>query len=257
MEIEKKEYLGRADIITMELAEETTSIGDWAFAKCPNLKNVMIPDTIEHIGRDVFLDCKALKSIHVYHGSHLPGGETGLCTAALRADALHLKMGIPLQKLICSSLHEWITEWDNALLAVLKKPEDEGYVPFYAGGEEDYEEGDEARKEYAKKRRIMIANAITDRFLLANASPEAECDDVFLNEAGGFLTDSLAGDSAAGLFSEREVLIRETVELYFEKGYMKRANIPGLLDGLSGEKTELRSLIMRHSSVLEGDIFSI
>lgn len=40
-----------------------TGIGDYAFANCSNLENIIVPDTVTSIGNDVFMNCSNLENI--------------------------------------------------------------------------------------------------------------------------------------------------------------------------------------------------
>lgn len=53
------------DIKEVVIDEDVTSIGDFAFAHCSNLKGVEFSHTVERIGRQAFYRCKNLKSIFI------------------------------------------------------------------------------------------------------------------------------------------------------------------------------------------------
>lgn len=42
-----------------------TSIGEWAFSDCDELKGITIPDSVTEIGNNAFLRCKSLESITI------------------------------------------------------------------------------------------------------------------------------------------------------------------------------------------------
>ena len=48
---------------TITLPDTITSIGNWAFAGCPNLKSVTIPDSVEYIGIQAFDQCSVLTDV--------------------------------------------------------------------------------------------------------------------------------------------------------------------------------------------------
>ena len=50
--IEKKEYLGRGDLVKVELPPQVKTIENWAFAQCVNLREIAIPSGLEHLGKD-------------------------------------------------------------------------------------------------------------------------------------------------------------------------------------------------------------
>ena len=49
----------------MAIPSSVTVIGDYAFAKCPNLANVTIPEGVTTIGRGAFKKCGELKSVKI------------------------------------------------------------------------------------------------------------------------------------------------------------------------------------------------
>ena len=57
----------RESIKKIFIAEGVTSIGDWAFCGCENLKSVKIPGSVNTI-RGAFGDCKSLKTVTIPNG---------------------------------------------------------------------------------------------------------------------------------------------------------------------------------------------
>lgn len=55
----------RKEIVTVEISENITSIGNYAFAQCDNLVNVDMPTTVYSIGKYAFYNCKNLQSISI------------------------------------------------------------------------------------------------------------------------------------------------------------------------------------------------
>ncbi len=52
----------------VHLPEGATTIGEWAFQGCTQLRRVEIPSTIQHIGQDAFDDCLRLTEVTVPEG---------------------------------------------------------------------------------------------------------------------------------------------------------------------------------------------
>lgn len=50
---------------SISLPEEITSIGNFAFLDCHNLKTIMIPDGVKDIGTGAFINCRNLRSIKI------------------------------------------------------------------------------------------------------------------------------------------------------------------------------------------------
>ncbi len=55
-------------ILSVEIEPGVTSIGGWAFNRCPNLVSVTIPDGVTSIGGGAFVDCSNLASIDIPDG---------------------------------------------------------------------------------------------------------------------------------------------------------------------------------------------
>ena len=61
--IPNRAYQWRMDIEEFNVPEGTTSIGEYAFSGCTNLKSITIPNSVTKIGNNVFNGCYYLKSI--------------------------------------------------------------------------------------------------------------------------------------------------------------------------------------------------
>lgn len=57
-----KEFIERS-IKEVDIPEDTANIGNFAFASCTELDNVVIPDTISEIGQGAFMNCINLQNI--------------------------------------------------------------------------------------------------------------------------------------------------------------------------------------------------
>jgi hypothetical protein len=55
-------------IVSLELSDQMTSIGEWAFDYCLNLKSVTIPSSVDGIGAYAFYQCSGLKSLTIENG---------------------------------------------------------------------------------------------------------------------------------------------------------------------------------------------
>ncbi len=56
------------ELLSIDIPNSITSIGDYAFCNCTNLANIIIPDGVKHIGTAVFNDCISLKSVTIPNG---------------------------------------------------------------------------------------------------------------------------------------------------------------------------------------------
>lgn len=58
-------YVYRDSIYKVIILYGVTSIGDWAFNRCTNLKEIKIPDSVTWIGNYAFIYCEGLKEIKI------------------------------------------------------------------------------------------------------------------------------------------------------------------------------------------------
>lgn len=65
----------------VKLADGLTSIGEWAFAYCYDLLDIVIPNSVTSIGNYAFWDCESLKSITVGLGIS-DFGRSGVCVVS-------------------------------------------------------------------------------------------------------------------------------------------------------------------------------
>ena len=66
-EIKANAFYGNSSIEEVEILEENgkgvTTIGNYAFASCKNLKKIVLPNTVTSIGVDLFIDCSSLQDV--------------------------------------------------------------------------------------------------------------------------------------------------------------------------------------------------
>ncbi len=63
----------RGDIIRIELPQGLSTIGDFAFIECKNLRSVSIPDTVTEIGSYAFAACEKLTSVKLSNSLQVIG----------------------------------------------------------------------------------------------------------------------------------------------------------------------------------------
>lgn len=64
------QYAKRTDLTVIKISDELVRLENSAFSNCINLKQVIIPDTIQLIGSNCFFNCKSLKKIK-YEGTKI------------------------------------------------------------------------------------------------------------------------------------------------------------------------------------------
>ena len=58
-------YNNRSDVITLIIDDSVTSIGDYAFYDCTNLKSVMIPESVTSMGDSAFEKCSNIENLYI------------------------------------------------------------------------------------------------------------------------------------------------------------------------------------------------
>lgn len=147
--IEKKAFLSKKTLRCVRLPKGIETVGDWAFAHCDELREIILPAQKIAFGKAVFKECKNLDKISSY-----PSNEAAQLLAAavtvFDADYL-LDVGEAGSK-------EWLAKWDAKLKTMLDTPETEGYSRQVLCGEEDYGSTDlGAYTSNRRKERVRMA----------------------------------------------------------------------------------------------------
>ncbi len=254
-EIQKKEYLGRTDLTSFVVPAGTACIGAYAFAQCTGLGRIAIPRSVETLFVNSFAECDNLRSVFVYEGDRETAmdetdpkkcGEAFLFAVAIRylTDTTLLspkEVGSP----------GWIGRWDDAFEAYLSAPDDAGFSPFLAGGEEDYEDPMNDIVYYCRQKRKRKADLMIERLLYDGCFP-----------VSGKMKELCARELAAheetyeALGNRRERL-EETVTLFEELGLLSDEVCDRLIRTLPDEALELKSLLIRRNKKDIFDTFAL
>ena len=260
--IEKKKYMNRTDLTQAVLTPEVKEIGSWSFAYCDRLQTIALPDTLETIGQDIFKDCHALTYVHVYHpktdsfcsvahgdSDHFPTEAIGyhtdweqLCrpTPKARLTAIAFTVFPQPELLVLTEIGspDWMKLWDHVLTTWIHKPDDAGFQPFLAGGEEDYASILSDTASYCQNIRRQKADCIVQRLLTAPIWP---IDDTICKTLHDYLRHT--AETIDVLLSQEEQLY-DYFKLYQTLGLIPISRIPALIAGLPEEKVELKALLM-------------
>lgn len=230
--IEKKAFLSRKDLRRVFLPDSLEEIGDWAFAYCGSLKEVVAPCREVRFGRAVFMECGSLEKLT---GASAQGE---LLAAAVTAfDAYYL---LDLQS---AGSREWLAKWDNRLMAVMQAPETEGYSRQVLCGEEDYGSTDLAA--YTSGRRKQKARLALLRLLF----PEALRNDnraVLEAYLRGHTKGSAAGEEAWQVVLEEHGNDRAYYSLFVELGCITEENFDRSFDDIGKEYPEMKAFFLRY-----------
>ena len=231
-----KQYFADRTITEVTVPVEVEAIGEWAFASCPLLSTIRIPAGCK-VADKAFAGSVALGQIILYENSPLELVE-GVSSRLLALSVLAWPRATAAAFEAASSRGFW--DWfDPKLSAYLKEADDDGFSPFQAGGEEDYDEEICAREEYVSLIRLQKAGMIFERLLEKETRPSAalreECVSWLkqYNPQVPFALMERAGER--GLLYE---------ELYFTSKLHLGCGIDTLLE-CAGRKVELRARILR------------
>ena len=242
--IDKKAFLSRKNLRRVLLPDSMEEIGDWAFAYCGGLKEVVLPCREIRFGRTVFMECGSLEKLS---GTHAQGE---LLAAAVTAfDAYYL---LDLQ---AAGSREWLAKWDNRLMAVMQTPDTEGYSRQVLCGEEDYGSTDLAA--YISGRRKQKVRLAFVRLLY----PEALSKDnravleAYLRE---YTKGSAAGEEAWQVVLEEHGNDRAYYNIFAELGCITEENFDGSLADIGEENPEMKAFLLRYKDekLGVGDFFA-
>lgn len=149
--IADKAFLSCKTLHELTLSPAITRIGSWAFAHMHHLEKLTVPCAALQFGRQVFLDCPRLTRIQVMEDN---SGNPGL--PFLLADAVTLlqkdELFAPALAAGADTHKEWLGAYDDALLAFLHTPDENGFEPVFYGWFND-EDADAQLPRYLETRR--------------------------------------------------------------------------------------------------------
>lgn len=143
--MEKKACLSKKKLRRVILPDSMRRVGDWAFAYCDHLREVVVESEEIRFGKNVFLDCRELA--HIFCPGKAGGMDELLAAAVCGMDAYYLlepeAVGSP----------SWLEKWDARLGQLLKEPDRTGFSRLLLCGEEDYEGKDNDFDTFLANRR--------------------------------------------------------------------------------------------------------
>ena len=140
----------------------------------------------------------------------------------------------------CLVLSDRLAEWDQQCLTFLSLPEDHGFRPFLAGGEEDYDEDNSAYSDFCRKRQLTNARILYTRLMAEKSSALR----LLPQNTEQFLSLFSDCPGALPLLGEISSHAAATATLYREAGLLSPDNLPRILDLLSPARVELRSALL-------------
>lgn len=245
--VHKKAFFNCRFLRSLILPETVRQLGDWAFAHCPQLAYVQLPQRQLELGKGLFLGSGRLEQIELMPPAQENGErECSICRrqeiAALLAASVTMLDAEYLFVPAEVGTTEWLQKWDNRMLVVLGRSDREGFTRQVLCGEEDYGSTDLGLYEKARrKEKVRLAFL---RLLNPCGLKEGTREG---------LEAYLRGHSKGGQTEEAWEVIREEFagdrryyELFARIGCVTEENFDGLLLDVKQESPELKAFLMRY-----------
>lgn len=231
--VARKAFLGRKDLYAATLPQSLEEVGDWAFAGCAGLTEIVFPKKEIRFGRAVFKNCGKLKRIAVR--------ECGQEEPELLAAAVTLMDAYYLLDPQTAGSPEWLEKWDRKLSSVLRTSDQEGYISHSVYGEEDYIGMD--LEEYISERRKEKVRLAFLRLLHPRALAPAlreELENLLRRFTGG----CGEGETWQVLLGEHGDE-REYYRLFAELACINEENFTGLLGDMGENYPEMKAFFLK------------
>lgn len=249
-EISKKAVLGNQKVDIIMVSYGVKGVGDWAFAHCMSLKEIWLPDTIKEFGKDVFLDDNRLEKIVVYSKEEKISDSSKIEdekvldeyyvydeVAELLAIAVKCFGKSDIYDFSRLESDEWFEWYDTNLTAYIKKSDEEGFNPFLAGGEEDYEDPENDIEYYSKKQREKKCGAIFERLKvydrLSSKEENVARSEKTISEYISYLKKNK--DEAIQFILDKKQGSYNYFKIYAEQNLIEEKDISMLLESFSDE----------------------
>lgn len=251
-EIPKKAYLGNRELIEVMVPYGTTELCDWAFAGCKNLELVVLPDTIQSLGKDVFLNCNRLKRILIFDKTQETAYQEGQLPLWNSRESVQ---GELLMQAVCQLLlpdvlslflkdrKYFFTDMEEQIDGYLARADEEGFAPFLAGGEEDYDDKESDLSYYCQRRRLNKIFVLGRFLLLADMCPQEYGTGGHNREQ--WIAYMKQHEETYQLLYEEQHLVKELFSLYERLGLWDKVIVSGMLERVTAKQVELRALLLR------------
>lgn len=237
--VDRKAFLSKKNLRRVWLPDTLEEIGDWAFAYCDHLTEIVIPSGTVRFGKAVFLECRELKRISA--GKRQDGAGGAAFPAELMAAAVTAMDAAYLLDMEAAGGGEWLEKWDARLGSVLRVPDQEGFSRQILCGEEDYGSTDLTaymsgrRKE---KVRLCLLRLLFDQGLSGSFRQELE---EYLRSH----TKGQASEETWQVILREHGADREYYQLFAAIGCVTEDNLNGILTEIGGEYPEMKAYFLR------------
>lgn len=239
----KKAFLGNQQVTSLYLPESVEVVEPWAFAYCSQLRELWLPGTIQSLGKDIFMKDERLYRLMVYRGEHVY--EEAAELAAIAVTLWQEDGALAISEV---GKEEWYQAFDEHLVKFLREPDEQGFAPFPAGGEEDYEGAENDIAFYKSNRCKQKVRVVYVRLLHSEFLKE-ENRNYYISY---LQMHNQVGQCSSGNGAETFTVLKEQeedaygyYELYTGLGLATRENMDALLQNIQEEHAELKAYLIR------------
>lgn len=232
--IAKKAALSNKILRELVLPETIREIGDWAFAHCSRLKEVRMPRKAIVFGKGVFKDCSGLS-----HISFL-GEENEKLSALLAAVPVMLEAEYLLSPTEAGE-ETWLQKLDARILALMQKPDREGYSKQVLCGEEDLMASLEVYLEDRKRQKARLCYLR----LLNNMGLKKEQEN-FLEAYLKANTKGCESEAAWRVVLEENGANQEYYRIFTKAGCVTQENFAGLLLDMGERYPDMKAYLLKY-----------
>lgn len=230
----KKAILSSKILRELFLPKEVTEIGDWAFAHCSSLEKVWLPKGYISFGKGVFKDCSRLNRIYI-QGQENEKLAGLFAMVPVMLDAEYLLSSMEAGEEI------WFEKLDARLLALLDKPDEEGYLKQVLCGEEDLMASLEMYLENRRREKaaLCFVRLINDTALKQDLRQHLQ----------RYLQDNTKGcdyEAAWEIVLKEHAQDKEYYRTFAEAGCITEDNFDGLLLDMGESNPEMKAWLLRY-----------
>lgn len=280
-EIYKKAFFNCRYLRFLTLPDTLEKIDNWAFAHCPQLRQVELPWKQMSLGKDLFIGSDRLKEIVLRPvesaGEDMRGVlETGVTKARKEANAAlggngeggaqsgsgdcgcilcdgkevsrllavaATKMEDPhLFRIEEAGTAEWLKKWDARMMVLMHEDDNDGYDKQVLAGEEDYEKTDQVRYRNLK-RQAKVRLALLRLLHCCGLVEEIQAElEEYLREHTKGCPSEETWEVILNEFGDE----KEYYELFALLGCVTEDNFDGLLADIGDSHTEMKAYLMRY-----------
>lgn len=242
--IGSKAFLSCKSICQLTLSKNITHIDNWAFAHMKNLTRLTLPCNCISFGKEVFLDCTQLKEIHILNDTSKNPGTPFLMASAVTI-LNNLSLCTPDIAGNAKTHHQWLHDYDAALMDFLKAPDETGFEPVFLGWF-TVEDFDPQRERFVLNRRkektFLAFQRLIYSYNLDTPTRKLLSDYLTYHMPGGILEQEHTLP-----FSQLCELYKDDIrylKIIAECGYITKETIPVLLEGLRNASAEVMAFLL-------------